>query len=121
MEEPRSAQDADKEAVRLRATKALKAFDKLGDDPRFLRLVRLAATHFQAPHAALWLIGASRLHCKASFGGGGGVTPRQGSVADLLIALREPLICPDARSDARLASLSLKTIGFLACAPLIDP
>ena len=121
MEDPRSAQDADKEVVRLRATKALKAFDSLGDDPRFLRLVRLAATHFQASHAALWLIGAGRLHCKASFGGGGDVTPRPGSVADLLIALREPLICPDARADGRLAGLSLPNIGFLACAPLIDP
>ena len=41
--------DADKEAVRLRATKALKAFDRPGEDPQFTRLVRLAASHFQRP------------------------------------------------------------------------
>jgi two-component sensor histidine kinase/PAS domain-containing protein len=121
MEDSRSAQDANKEVVRLRATKALKAFDNPGDDPRFVRLVRLAASHFRAPRAGLWLIGGAQLHCKASFGGGGGVLPRPGSIADLMIALREPLICDDTRADARLATSSLKDVGFLACAPLIDP
>lgn len=121
MDDPLSAQDADKEVVRLRATKALKAFDSLGDDPRFVRLARLAAGQFHAPRAGLWLIGAARLHCKAGFGGGVSVMPRPGSVADLLIALGEPLICGDASTDPRLAGVSLPGVGFLACAPLIDP
>lgn len=121
MVDPLSAHDADKEAVRLRATKALKAFDRTGEDPQFTRLIRLAALHFGAPRAGLWLIGAARLHCKASFGGDGGVIPRPGSLADLMIALGEPLICGNACADARLAALSLKNGGFLACAPLVDP
>jgi len=121
MEDLRSARDADREAVRLRATKALKAFDRPGDDPQFMRLIRLAAHHFRAPRAGLWLIGGAQLHCKASFGGCGGVTPRAGSLADPLIALGEPLVCENASADARLAGLSLKDVGFLACAPVIDP
>ena len=121
MDETLSAQAAKKEVVRLRATKALKAFDSLGQDAGFVRLARLAAGHFQAAHAGIWLIGASRLHCKASFGGGSDVMPRPGSIADLLIALGQPLICFNAGTDPRLSAISRPGVGFLACAPLIDP
>ncbi|WP_419319196.1 HWE histidine kinase domain-containing protein [Caulobacter sp. ErkDOM-E] len=123
MVDPDSAHDTDKEAVRLRATKALKAFDRPGENPHFTRLIRLAARSFHAPRARLWLIGGSRLHCKVSLGFGhdGEVTRRAGSLADLLIALGEPLVCGNAATDARLTALSLPGIGFLGCAPLIDP
>ncbi len=129
MEEPRSAQLAEKnatgtapgEAARLRATRALKAFEGPRDEPRFLRITRLAARLFGAPRARLFLIDAATLKPKACFGCPLEEAPRAKSLANLAIAQREPIICENARTDARLSALAPVNFGFLACAPVIDP
>ncbi|MDI1363452.1 MAG: HWE histidine kinase domain-containing protein [bacterium] len=121
MVDPRFARDADTEAARLRAVSALKAFDGPVDDPRYARIVRLAASHFGARSASLVLIEAAQLRLKAGFGcpAPAPATPRDGSVADLVMALGEPLISQNAQTDPRLAGLSAAAGGFLACAPVI--
>lgn len=129
MEEPRSARNAEKdatgtapgEAARLRAMRALNAFEGPCDDPRFLRIVRLAARLFGAPRARLFLIDDATLKPKACFGCPLEQAPRARSLADLVIAKREPIICENARTDARLAAQAPVPFGFLACAPVIDP
>lgn len=124
MDDARSTTDADREAGRLRATQALKAFERPGDDPRFTRLMRLAAGRLHVPRASLWLIGGTQLHCKASFGGEqDSVRPRAGSAVDRLIVQREPLFGQTVGADASLAALGQGhgPGGFFACAPLIHP
>lgn len=117
MDDPGSAPDAEKEAARLRAVNALKACDGSVDDPRFLRIVRLAARLFGAPNAALLLIEENSLWRKA------GIGDAQASLclADRLIERPEPVLCGDASQDATLHDAVSAGVCFLACAPLIDP
>jgi two-component sensor histidine kinase/PAS domain-containing protein len=116
MDDPGSAPDAEKEAARLRAVKALKSCDGSVDDARFLRIVRLAARLFAAPNAALLLIEDKGLWRKASLGHTHAGLP----LAHLLIRRREPVLCADVRRVAELAALAPSDVGFLACAPVID-
>jgi PAS domain-containing protein len=117
MDDPGSAPDAEKEAARLRAVNALKACDGSVDDPRFLRIVRLAAHLFAAPNAALLLIEEHSLWRKAGIGD----AKASLALADLLIERPEPVMCGDAGQDATLHDAVSPGVCFLACAPLIDP
>uniref|UniRef100_B0T248 histidine kinase n=1 Tax=Caulobacter sp. (strain K31) TaxID=366602 RepID=B0T248_CAUSK len=58
----------DHEARRLRALDALRALDGDPCDPRFDRIVRLASRLFNAPRAAIRLIGKDRVWLKARVG-----------------------------------------------------
>ena len=58
----------DHEARRLRALDALGALDGDSADPRFDRIVRLASRLFNAPRAAIRLVGADRIWLKAKVG-----------------------------------------------------
>jgi two-component sensor histidine kinase/PAS domain-containing protein len=117
MDDPGSAPDAEKEAARLRAVNALKAGDSSVDDPRFLRIVRLAARLFAAPNAALLLIEEHGLWRKAGIGD----AKASPCLADRLIKRPEPVLSGDAGQDATLHDAAPPGVRFLACAPLIDP
>jgi two-component sensor histidine kinase/PAS domain-containing protein len=117
MDDPGSAPDAEKEAARLRAVNALKAGDGSVDDPRFLRIVRLAARLFAAPNAALLLIEENSLWRKAGIGD----AKASLCLADRLIERPEPILCGDASQDATLHDAAPAGVRFLACAPLVDP
>jgi hypothetical protein len=103
MDDPGSAPDAEKEAARLRAVNALKACDSSVDDPRFLRIVRLAAHLFAAPNAALLLIEEQGLWRKAGIGD----AKASLALADRLIERPEPVLCGDASQDATLHDTAL--------------
>jgi two-component sensor histidine kinase/CheY-like chemotaxis protein/PAS domain-containing protein len=112
------------EALRVRALRDLHALDSPAD-PRFDRIVRLAALTFDAPRAAIVLVDQDRLFLKAAVGVGAGGYPRVGSLADIMVSRAQVVISGDIREDdafaALLPTLSQVDVRFYACAPLITP
>ena len=111
----------DQEARRLRALDALRALDGDPADPRFDRIVRLASRLFNAPKAAIRLIGKDRIWLKAKVGFSQIEEPWPAGLAERLRdigvvaqadvgAAPDPAIRPFA-TDSR----------FFASAPLKDP
>jgi two-component sensor histidine kinase len=111
----------DQEARRLRALDALRAMDGDPADPRFDRIVRLASRLFNAPRAAIRLIGQDRVWLKAKVGFDHAEEPRPETLTE---RLRECGVV----SHADLAAAPDVLIQpfapgsrFLACAPMKDP
>jgi PAS domain S-box-containing protein len=69
----------------------LNILDGAIDEPRFLRLVRLAARLFDAPKAAITLVDETRVWRKAQLGYGGDESPRAGVLADRVVAADGPV------------------------------
>ena len=61
MEDAPIVSDDRQEAARLSALRALDILDGAVNEPRFLRLVRLAARLFDAPKAAIALVDKDRV------------------------------------------------------------
>jgi len=85
------ASDDRQEAARLNALKALNILDSAVNEPRFLRLARLAARLFDAPKAAIALVDESRVWRKAYVGYAGPESPRAGDLAAQVIAANGPV------------------------------
>ena len=93
-------------------------------DPRFERIVRLAARLFSTPRAAIVLIDEHRAWLKAAVGMDRGDWPREGALSDAALRLGEPIFAGDVRRDPRLRGSNGKlvdTIRFYAAAPLVCP
>lgn len=119
MEEPDSARNADLEAARSRIVNTAEAFSGPTGAPRFPRIARLAARLLDAPHTAIFLIDEAGGWRNAVAGSAdAAIAP---ALIDRLIALGKPMICGDARADARLGDQAHAAPGFLACAPLVGP
>jgi len=86
-----TASDDRQEAARLNALRALDILDSAVNEPRFLRLARLAARLFDAPKAAIALVDADRIWRKAYVGYAGPESPRAGDLADQVIATNGPV------------------------------
>ena len=89
-------------------------------DPRFERIVRMAARLFSAPCASIALIGENRTWVMAAAG-----VDRKDPNALLAIALRhdQPVFAGDIRKDERFRDYVAKGVGnvrFYVAAPLID-
>jgi len=112
------------EEDRLAVLRGLGAMDS-GSDPRFDRIVRLAAALFAAPRAAVVLVDSDRLWHKASIGIPRQQYARAGTLADVMIARAETLASADIRTDRRfvhlLESLTQVDVRFFACSPLTTP
>jgi two-component sensor histidine kinase len=111
----------DQEARRLRALDALRALDSDPADPRFDRIVRLAARLFDAPKAAIRLIGKDRIWLKARLGLAQVEEPRP---TGLVERLRDGglVIHADVRADPDpTISPFAQDSRFFAGAPLQDP
>lgn len=74
------------EAARLNALHALGILDGAVNEPRLLRIVRLAARLFDAPKAAIALVDQDRIWRKAFVGYAGPQAPRAGDLADRIVA-----------------------------------
>lgn len=83
--------DDRQEAARLNALKALNILDTAVNEPRFLRVVRLAARLFDAPKAAVVLVDARRVWRKAFIGYAGPEGPREGDLADQVVKSNGPI------------------------------
>jgi len=118
MADANDTRTTDKEALRLRALTALNALDGDPSDPRFNRIVNLAAKLFDAPRAALALIDDQRVWLKARVGDQAIDQARAGSLADALLARSGIVLIPSVAQASDLAALA--TAGGLASAPLID-
>lgn len=109
------------EEDRLAVLQSLGALDS-DSDPRFDRLVRLAAALFQAPRASVVLVDRDRLWHKASIGIPRRNYARAGALADRMIERAETLASPDITCDPRfsgfLDQLTQVDVRFFACAPL---
>ena len=111
----------DQEAQRLRALDALRAIDGDPFDPRFDRIVRLASRLFNAPKAAIRLIGKDRVWLKARIGFQDGEEARPATLTERLrdcgvIAHGDIAAVPDQTIRPFAADSR-----FFACAPLTDP
>ena len=111
----------DQEARRLRALDALRAMDGDPADPRFDRIVRLASRLFNAPKAAIRLIGKDRVWLKAKVGFDHDEEVRPAALTE---RLRECGVV----THGDIAAAPDQTIRpfaadsrFFACAPLKDP
>ena len=82
--------DDRQEADRLGAVRALGVLDGPVDDPRFMRLVRLAARLFDAPKAAIALVDERRVWRVASIGYASPEAPRRGDLADRVVVTGAP-------------------------------
>lgn len=91
MEDVPIASDERQEAARLSALKGLNILDGAVNEPRFLRLVRLAARLFDAPKAAIALVDETRVWRKAQLGYAGAEGPRAGDLADRVVAADGPV------------------------------
>jgi two-component sensor histidine kinase len=110
------------EARRLRALDALRAMDSDPADPRFDRIVRLASRLFDAPRAAIRLIGDGRVWLKAKVGIAETDYPLAASDADLMACCGRAVVHGDIRDAALPATAPLVAAArFFACAPLKDP
>ena len=86
MEDAPIVTDDRQETARLAALRALGVLDGTVNEPRFLRLVRLAARLFDAPRAAIALVDEARVWRKAYVGYGGPESPREGDLASRVVA-----------------------------------
>lgn len=91
MEDVPIASDESQEAARLNALKALNILDGAVNEPRLLRLARLAALLFDAPKAAIVLVDETRVWRKAYVGYAGPEGPRAGDPADRVVAANRPI------------------------------
>lgn len=117
---PLSASD---EAARLAALRDLRALDT-APDPRFDRIVRLAALLMRTPRAAVILIDEHRLWMKAWQGFPEGEWPRRSTLVEQVLRIGEALFSPDVRADPRFAEAAAHNpLGtrFYASVPLIAP
>lgn len=78
--------DDRQESSRLKALRALGILDSEVNEPRLLRVVRLAARLFDAPKAAVALVDQDRIWRKAFVGYGSAEGPRAGSLADRVVS-----------------------------------
>lgn len=83
--------DERQEAARLNALRALNILDSAVNEPRFLRLARLAARLFDAPKAAIALVDEGRVWRKAYVGYAGPESPRAGDLAAQVVAADAPV------------------------------
>jgi two-component sensor histidine kinase/CheY-like chemotaxis protein len=108
----------DHEARRLRALDALGAFDGDPADPRFDRIVRLASRLFDAPRAAIRLIGKDCVRLKAKVGFDHVEEPRPPGLAERLReggVVSSPDLAADPNQPLRPWCADSR---FFACAPL---
>ena len=108
------------ESARLAALRELRVLDT-ESDPRFERIVRLAARLFAAPRAAIVLIDEHRMWMKAAVGIRRDDWPRAGALSDAALRHGEPLFIGDIRADPRLRGAIGEGAGevrFYAAAPL---
>jgi PAS domain S-box-containing protein len=111
------------EPTRIAALRDLHVLDT-DTDPRFDRIVRLAAQIFAAPRAAVILIDEARLWMKARVGLPENVWPRRDTLVETVLNLGEAVFSGDVRADPRFKSAvadSAADIRFYASAPLITP
>jgi PAS domain S-box-containing protein len=87
-------------------------------DPRFDRIVRLAARLFGAPGAALALVDQGHPVIAAAFGLGAGGWPCAGSHAEAALARGEAVSVGDVRGDSRWSDAA-GDLGFYVAAPII--
>jgi PAS domain S-box-containing protein len=78
--------DDRQETARLKALRALGILDGEVNEPRLLRVARLAAQLFDAPKAAVALVDEDRIWRKAFVGYSGPEAPRRGDVAERVVA-----------------------------------
>lgn len=78
--------DDRQESARLKALRALGVLDGEINEPRLLRVARLAARLFDAPKAAVALVDEDRIWRKAFVGYAGPQSPRSGDLADQVVA-----------------------------------
>jgi PAS domain S-box-containing protein len=79
--------DDRQESGRLKALRALGILDGEVNEPRLLRVARLASRLFDAPKAAVALVDQDRIWRKAFIGYSGPEAPRAGDLADQVVAL----------------------------------
>ncbi|NQE62471.1 HWE histidine kinase domain-containing protein [Caulobacter sp. RHG1] len=91
MEDAPIVTDDRQEAARLDALKALDILDGATNEPRFLRLVRLAARLFDAPRAAIALVDQDRVWRLAHIGYAAPQSPRAGDLADRVVSADAPV------------------------------
>lgn len=111
------------EAARVDALRGMGVLDS-DPDPRFERIVRLAALLFDAPRAAVVLIDEHRLWLKAKVGISVDEAPRVGSVAEAVLQEGQAIFIGDLKDDARFGLLPPENSGgarFFAGVPLITP
>ncbi len=112
---------ADPERFRLEALEALMILDTSPED-RFDRIVRFAASQFDAPIALISFVDAHRQWFKAKFGLQVSETPREMSFCAHAIQSQEVFVVEDARNDPRFVDNALVTgepyIRFYAGAPI---
>lgn len=124
MEDGAPAIPADVEQDRLRALHELRVLDT-EPEPHFEAIVRTAATVMAAPRAGILFIDKDRVWLKARVGVPETEYPRQGSMAELMVACRDVTLCEDVSNDPRFGdgrqTLALADVRFYGCAPLIMP
>ena len=111
------------EAARLAALHDLRVLDT-EPDPRFERIVRLAARLFAAPRAGIVLIDERRAWLKAAVGIDRDELARApGALADAALRLGEAIFVGDIRQDERLNGADGEggEVRFYAAAPLSPP
>jgi PAS domain S-box-containing protein len=111
------------EAARIAALRDMRVLDTAAD-PRFDRIVRLAALVFHAPRAAVILIDEHRLWMKAKLGLSEGEWPRGAALVEMVLHGGEAVFAGDLRSDPRFKGApadSAADARFYASAPLVTP
>jgi PAS domain S-box-containing protein len=109
------------EALRITALRRMRVLDTQ-PDPRFDRIVRLAALLFRSPRAAIILIDEHRLWMKAKIGLEGDVWPRGATLVETVLETGEAMFSADVKADPRFAAAQSATDArFYACAPLVAP
>ncbi|MDR3510103.1 MAG: HWE histidine kinase domain-containing protein [Caulobacteraceae bacterium] len=111
------------ETARLAALHDLRVLDT-APDPRFDRIVRLAALLMRAPRAAIVMIDEHRLWMKARVGFKDGEWPRRSTLVESMLLNGEALFSPDVRADPRFAQAAADSaLGtrFYASVPLVAP
>jgi PAS domain S-box-containing protein len=91
MEDAPIVSDERQEADRLEALRALDILDGATNEPRFLRIARLAARLFDAPKAAVALVDERRVWRKAYVGYTSAESPRDGDLAARVVAAGGPV------------------------------
>jgi two-component sensor histidine kinase/PAS domain-containing protein len=91
MEDAPIVSDDRQEADRLGALRALDILDGATNEPRFLRIARLAARLFDAPKAAIALVDERRVWRKAYVGYASADGPRTGDLAARVVAAGGPI------------------------------
>lgn len=111
------------ETARIAALRDLRVLDSR-PDPRFDRIVRLAARLMDAPRAAIILVDEHRLWLKARIGLTGDEWPRNGALVETVLRAGRPMFCSDVRADPRFAGAtagSAQDVRFYASVPLVAP